>query len=129
MQSMMPQTKPIIPVPPVHHPTIRVEEKTLVFSRQAMELLQLRPSSRITIEQDTNNPDDLYVKVTDLMGYDVVRRNHRGFVYSLPLARTILIIAGIDAKSAVFRLGEPTYNSIGQRIIPIITKIDYADKH
>lgn len=124
-----PQTNPIAPLMPIHLPTMRVTFKGITFSREAAELLGATDGTRVSIEQEKSANLYLYVKVVPLNGYKLIEENRRLTAYSRSLARRILNITGSGNRTALFRLGEPTYDHIGTRIVPIITSIDYVERN
>lgn len=126
---MLPKTKPILPLLPVNQPTVRVDPHGVIFNREAAELIGIDSSSRITIVQEEDKPINLFVQVTQTSGYPLMRKNKRLMLNSRSLSRRILANAGCASSTALFRLGEPTYNHIGTRIVPIITLIDYAERN
>ena len=121
----LPKTQPVQPLLPVHDPSIRVDEDGIVFNREAAELIGLSPASRINIVQEEGIPYNMYVQIVSVAGYPLHKKNQRLLVHSHSLARRILNNSGLTGKKAIFRLGEPTHNTIGERIVPIITRLNY----
>lgn len=114
---------------PTHTPTMRVTGKGIMFSREAATMLGAVPGTRISIERESD-PSHLYlyVKVVPTSGFVLFPQNRRLVAWSRSLARRILTLTGCTA-GALYRLGEPTYDRIGHRIVPIITSIDYAERN
>ena len=125
----LPKTQPVQPLLPVHDPSVRVDEDGLVFNREAAELIGISPSSRVVIVQEESNPINMYVQVVRTAGYPLHKKNKRLLLHSHSLARRILNNATVEGSKAVFRLGEPTHNITGERIVPIITRINYAERN
>lgn len=125
-----PITNPITPMMPTHTPTMRVTGKGIMFSREAATLLGAVPGTRISIERE---PDPshlyLYVKVVPTSGFVLFPQNRRLVAWSRSLARRILTLTECSRRQALYRLGDPTYDRIGHRIVPIITSIDYAERN
>lgn len=109
---------------------MRVTGKGIMFSRDAAALLGATPGTRISIERE---PDPshlyLYVKVVPTSGYVLFPQNRRLVTWSRSLARRVLSLTGCSRQQALYRLGEPTHDHIGHRIVPIITSIDYAERN
>ncbi len=125
-----PITNPITPMMPTHAPTMRVTAKGIMFSREAASLLGAMPGTRISIERE---PDPvhlyLYVKVVTTSGFLLFQQNRRLVAWSRSLARRLLNLTGCKQRQALYRLGEPTYDHLGHKIVPIITSIDYAERN
>ena len=125
-----PKTKPITPMKPTHHPTMRVSRKGITFSREAAQLLGVGAGDRISIEREEDFARlYLYVKVVTMHGYPLYAQNDRLCVYSRSLARRVMSLTKCERKVALYRLGEPTTDFIGDKIVPIITSIDYAERN
>lgn len=130
MEYNNPITSPIMPIMPIHNPIVRINAKGLVFSREAVELIGATPLSRIIIDKEEGDSTNLYVRISDKVGYPVRFQNKRYLVYSRPLARRIMQYLGLqDGESAIFRLGDTQKNYLGESITPIITRINYESRN
>lgn len=121
-----------MPVMPIHSPIVKVNQRGLMFSREAIDLLGLVPESRIIIDKEVSNSTNLYVRIVGNaeIGFPFKFQNKRFFVYSRPLARSIRTCLGIkEGEVATFRLGEPQKNHLGERVVPIITRINYDSRN